>query len=81
MAFERRTTLAGSERKALPGSQAVGTIQPDETVRVTVVLRRKGADPTVPTGTGPQTHLTHEQFNAAARGGSWRYCAGREVRS
>ncbi len=62
MAFEQRTKLAGSEKKPLAGSQQVGTVQKDETVRVTVILRRKGADPAVATGTGPQIRLTHEQF-------------------
>ncbi|MBV9405375.1 MAG: S8 family serine peptidase [Acidobacteriaceae bacterium] len=64
MAFEKRTTLRGSEKKPLPGSQPVGAIQPNENVRVTLFLRRKGADPAVPTGAGTPTHLTHEQFAA-----------------
>ncbi len=62
MAFEKRTALRGSEKKKLPGSQQVGTIQPNDTVRVTVILRRKGADPFVPTGPAPVAHLTYDEF-------------------
>ncbi len=62
MAFEKRTKLAGSEKRPLPGSHQVGTVQKDETVRVTVILRRKGAAPAVATGAGPQVRLTHEEF-------------------
>ncbi|MGA8029242.1 MAG: protease pro-enzyme activation domain-containing protein [Bryobacteraceae bacterium] len=62
MAFEKRITLPGSERKPLRGSQKVGTVDPAETVRVTIVLRRKGAAPAVATGNGAPAHLTREQF-------------------
>ncbi len=62
MAFEKRTTLRGSERKPPSGSQQIGAIQPSETVRVTVILRRKGADPAVAMGSGPQAHLSHDEF-------------------
>src|SRR5579884_3282260 len=62
MAFEKRIALRGSERKQLPGSQPVGPVQPDETVRVTIILRRKGADPAVANGPEATAHLTHEEF-------------------
>ncbi|MFL6354213.1 MAG: protease pro-enzyme activation domain-containing protein [Bryobacteraceae bacterium] len=67
MAFERRISLPGSEKEPLPGSQPVGTIQKDEPVRVTVVLRRNTADP-VPRGKGVRKYLSQEQF--AARHGA-----------
>lgn len=62
MAFGERITLPGSERKPLPASQAVGPIDPNETVRVTVVLRRKGAEPTVPNGSEHPAYLSHAQL-------------------
>lgn len=60
MAFEKRTTLAGSGRKPLAGSVPVGSIEPDDTVRVTVFLRRQGADPSHATGAEP--YLTRAAF-------------------
>jgi kumamolisin len=68
MAFERRISLPGSEKQPLPGSEPVGAIQKDEPVRVTVVLRRTGADPAVAKGRGVRKHLSHEQL--AARHGA-----------
>ena len=72
MAFEKTVKLAGSERKPLPGSTPVGTIDPNETVRVTVILRRKGTDAlsasTLGTsqlqsaGVAAHRHLSHEEF-------------------
>ncbi len=64
MAFEKRTTLPGSERKPPQGAEQVGAIQPDETVRVTLFVRRKGADPVIAAGAGPSAHLTQQQFAA-----------------
>ncbi|MBV9766106.1 MAG: S8 family serine peptidase [Acidobacteriaceae bacterium] len=61
MAFENRIKLKGSERRALPGSTPVGAVDPNETVRVTVFLRPKGAAPAVP-GTGTPRRLSHEEF-------------------
>jgi kumamolisin len=68
MDFQRRITLPGSEKKPLPGSEPVGTIQKNEIVRVTLVLRRKGADPTVARGSGAREHLSHKEL--AARHGA-----------
>src|SRR3954471_15119374 len=68
MAFERRISLPGSEKQPLPGSQPVGTIQKNEPVRVTVVLRRRGGDPAVAKGRGVRKYLSHEQL--AARHGA-----------
>lgn len=62
MPLQERITLPGSEKKSPAGAQAVGPIDPNEIVRVTVVLRRKGADPAVPNGKERFAHLTHEQF-------------------
>ncbi len=41
MRFEKRVTLAGSEKKLLPGSREMGAIAPDERMQVTVILARK----------------------------------------
>ncbi len=60
--FEKRTTLHGSERNAPRNATAVGSIQPDEQVSVTVVLRRKGADPAMPQPGIHHVHLTRELF-------------------
>jgi kumamolisin len=62
MAFENRITLRGSEIAPLPNSQVIGKVQPDETVRVSVILRRRGADPTAVHITEPRNHLTHGEF-------------------
>jgi len=56
--FDQSTILTGSERKAPQNSEAVGPVQPAEQVSVTVVLRRKGFDPTIPLAVRP----TPEQF-------------------
>jgi len=44
MPFEQRTILPGSENVHRPGLQPEGSVQLDETVRVTVILKRKGND-------------------------------------
>ncbi len=62
MAFEKQIKLKGSERRALPGSTPVGTVDPNEIVRVTVILRRKGADPAVAGATGAPRQLSHQEF-------------------
>lgn len=68
MDFQRRITLPGSEKKPLPGSEPVGTIQKNESVRVTLVLRRKGPDPNVTRINGVREYLSHEEL--AARHGA-----------
>ncbi len=62
MAFEKRVTLPGSERKPLPDSQLIGSIKPDEIVRVTVVLRRKGSEPAVAGGHEVRDQLSHDEL-------------------
>ena len=62
MALEERITLPGSERKPLPRSQAVGPVDPKETIRVTVVLRRRGPDPVTGNGREQLAYLSHEQL-------------------
>ncbi len=62
MPFEERITLAGSEKKLLPGAQPIGAVDPNEAVRVTVVLRRRGADPVTGNGTERTAYLSHEQL-------------------
>lgn len=56
--FHQRTILTGSDRKPPGNSQAVGPVQPEEEVSVTVVLRRKGPDPAIPLAARPSP----EQF-------------------
>lgn len=60
MASERRINLPGSERRPLPGSQAISPINESDTVHVSVVLRRQGAPPSV--GKNGQPKLSHEQL-------------------
>lgn len=61
LTFDARTTLPGSE--AIPPRQAqqVGPVQSGERVSVTVILRRKGPDPAIPS-TGTQTFISRERF-------------------
>ena len=62
MAFEQRVTLRGSERKAPTNSQVTGTVNPTETVRVTVILQRKGADAGTTQESQLQERVSHEEF-------------------
>lgn len=61
MAFNNRTTLRGSEKKPLTSAEPAGAIPPDDSIRVTVYLRRKSADPVPPPGPH-QPHLSREEF-------------------
>ncbi len=62
MAFEERITLPGSDRKALAGAHSVGPIDPNESVGVSVVLRRKGAGPAMAKANERPVHLSREQL-------------------
>jgi kumamolisin len=62
MAFERRITLTGSERRPLRDWQPVSPINENDTVRVTIVLQRKGAEPRVEKDNGLYGSLSHEEF-------------------
>ena len=42
MRFEKRVTLAGSDRSLLSGAQELGAVPGNEPMQVTVILRRKG---------------------------------------
>jgi kumamolisin len=64
MAFEQRVKLPGSDKAPLPDSHMIGNVEPEETVHVSVVLRRKGADPAVAGGRAVQEHLSHEELAA-----------------
>ncbi|MFL6449647.1 MAG: protease pro-enzyme activation domain-containing protein [Bryobacteraceae bacterium] len=44
MPFERKIILPGSENVQRPGLEAVGGVQPDETIRVSVILRRAAVE-------------------------------------
>jgi kumamolisin len=61
MAFERRVSLHRSGKKALRGARAVGAVPDDETVRVTILLRRRAEPKTAPESGGFKS-MTHEQF-------------------
>ena len=60
--FERRITLPGSERTEPRNAQPIGPVEPEQEVSVTVVLRRKGAEPVMPQPGKLHIHLTREQF-------------------
>ncbi|MDQ2774806.1 MAG: S53 family peptidase [Acidobacteriota bacterium] len=68
MPFGTRVSLRGSERKPLPGSEITGQINPNETLRVTVVLTRRGEDPPVAGGNAVHEQLSHDEL--AARHGA-----------
>ena len=57
----KRTALPGSEKRPMPSAQAIGSIPPDDQIRVTVFLRRKSPDP-VPIPAPGQPHMSREQF-------------------
>ena len=61
MLSNKRTILRGSERNAPHTAQPIGSIAPDDQIRVTVYLRRKGADPVPPPGPH-EIHMTRDQF-------------------
>jgi kumamolisin len=61
MAFEQRVTLHGSEKKPLAGAERLAAVNKDETVSVTLVLRRKGSDP-APAGGGRLRVLARAEF-------------------
>lgn len=60
--FDKRTTLPGSERRPPRHCQTAGAVPPDEPVSVTVILRRKGAAPVIPSSGKPNAYLTREAF-------------------
>jgi len=62
MAFERRITLPGSERKSLPKSQLVSPINENDIVRVTIVLRPNSPQPATHKGNGPYRAVAYEEF-------------------
>ena len=64
MAFENRTELKGSEKRSLPNSEVTGAVKPDETVQVTIYLRRKGAEPATPTTTESGPQISYEELQA-----------------
>lgn len=62
MAFTNRTTLKGSEKKPVTSrAQQIGSIDPNDPIRVTVFLRRNSPDPVPPPGPN-QLHMTREAF-------------------
>ena len=63
MAFENRTILPGSETVHRPGLQPSGTVEMDETVRVSVMIRQKGADPAISGGNESRPPLSHEEHD------------------
>jgi len=65
MPFERKMILPGSENVQRPGLEAVGSFQLDETVRVSVILRRTGIAPSA-----ENSGTTHASAEATPRLGS-----------
>jgi len=62
MAFDKKTNLAGSERKAPKNAKAVGTLDMQQTATVTIVLRRLGGDPAVAPDGSPLKILSRAEF-------------------
>lgn len=58
LTFDARKELAGSKRNAPTHAEPVGSIEPGEPVRVTVILRRNGGEPNV----HQKRHLTRQEF-------------------
>ena len=75
MTFQDRTTLPGSENVHRPGLQPIGTIKTDETVHVSLILRRKGPNPVVATGSEPHSPLSREEHESsgAVRASVWAF--------
>jgi kumamolisin len=73
--YSEHVPLVGSERVPLPGAKAVGAVNPDENLRVTVILKskatREATQSTIRTlasqPPAERKHLSREEF-AAARG-------------
>src|SRR5436305_14517276 len=64
MAFETRIKLAGSEKEPLAGSQLTSPVDPTETVRVSVLLRRKGKEASFTDQTAGTVELSHQELEA-----------------
>src|SRR5271170_667110 len=60
MANERRITVAGSERRLMPGAKKVAAVKEDEIVHATVVLRRR-QEPAAPQPGGLK-HQSRQQY-------------------
>lgn len=63
MPFEKRTLLAGSENVQRPGLEQTATPVPDETLRVSVVLKRRADLPVISMESGAGRFLSHSQFH------------------
>ncbi len=61
MPFQNKVTLPGSERVPPANAQPAGKVSPDETILVTMILRRKGGQLPVAGNVEPVTHETFEQ--------------------
>ena len=62
MAFEKRTVLPGSENVQRPGLQPVGKLTSDETIQISVILRRKRESSAAAIASGAVRTLTHPEF-------------------
>jgi len=62
MAFENRTELKASAKRSLPGAVPAGPVEPGENVQVTVYIRRKAAEPPIPTTAAIKPHMSHQQI-------------------
>jgi kumamolisin len=58
MAFENKIKVPGSERKPMPGSRVVGSVDPEEVISVSIILRHQA----VAQGNNPQTMQAMEDF-------------------
>lgn len=64
MAFDKRIALQGSERTLFPGCQRVGAVPNNESVRVSIILRRKSGDPAIPSAGEAGGFLSRTELGA-----------------
>lgn len=58
----KRLALPGSSKSALKGSTAVGAVQPDERIEVTIRIRRRESTPDAERARAAGEPLSHDQF-------------------
>ncbi len=63
MRFEKRVTLAGSERNLISGAEQVGPVPAREPMQVSVILRRKGGQTAHEQGAEPRRVTYHDFAN------------------
>jgi kumamolisin len=64
MNFQNKVALPGSERHPMPGSRISGEIHPDETITVSVLLRRRSSGSASPANAHAYEPLSHSGVRA-----------------